>query len=438
MVRQDGRKAAEGTGAETCPFRTGPDRLTQTIVNQRPLDAAVFISETAVKFAARMADIAPFHVMELMAKARAFETQGRDIVHMEVGEPDFPTPAPVIEAAQRFIATGNVHYTHALGIPKLREAIANHYQDRYDITVEPERVIVTAGASGALLLALGILINPGDEVLLPDPGYPCNRHFIRAFEGQARPIQVDAATAYQPTAEQVAANWSARTRALLVATPANPTGTLLTLAQLAALHRVVRARGGALLVDEIYHGLTYGFDAETALALGDDIFVINSFSKYFGMTGWRLGWLVAPKDCVREIEKLAQNLYISPPTPAQHAALAAFRPETIEILEQRRTEFAARRDALSPGLHALGFEIKAPPQGAFYVYADSSRLAADSFTLAENLLAHASVAATPGLDFGNFAPERHMRFAYTVARDRIEEGLARMERFFRTERQEHK
>ena len=391
-----------------------------------------------MKFAARMADIAPFHVMELMAKAKALEAQGHDIVHMEVGEPDFPTPAPVIEAAQRFIATGNVHYTNALGIPELREAIAGHYQSRYGVAVEPERIIVTAGASGALLLALGILIDPGDEVLLSDPGYPCNRHFVRAFEGRARPIQVSAATSYQPTVEQVAAAWSARTRALLVATPANPTGTLLTQPQLAALRKTVRERGGALLVDEIYHGLTYGFDAETALALGDDVFVINSFSKYFGMTGWRLGWLVAPKECVREIEKLAQNLYISPPTPAQHAALAAFRPDTIEILEGRRAEFAARRDVLLSGLQGLGFEVKAPPQGAFYIYADSSRLDGDSYSLAQSLVERAGVAATPGLDFGSFAPRQHMRFAYTVARDRIEEGLARMERFFRTARQEDK
>jgi aspartate/methionine/tyrosine aminotransferase len=387
-----------------------------------------------VKFAARMAEIAPFHVMELMAKAKAYEAQGRNIVHMEVGEPDFPTPAPVVEAAQRFIATGDVHYTHALGIPSLREAIACHYQRRHGVTVDPERVIVTAGASGALLLALGILIDPGDEVLLPDPGYPCNRHFVRALEGRARPIQVDASTDYQPTAEQVAKNWTPRTRALLVATPANPTGTLLDLPRLAALRQTVRERGGALLVDEIYHGLTYGFDADTALALGDDVFVINSFSKYFGMTGWRLGWLVAPRDCVREIEKLAQNLYISPPTPAQHAALAAFRPETIEILEHRRAEFAARRDMLLPGLQMLGFDVKTPPRGAFYVYADSSHLSGDSFSLAETLIERAGVAATPGLDFGSFAPERHMRFAYTVARDRIEEGLTRMERLFRTDR----
>jgi aspartate/methionine/tyrosine aminotransferase len=378
-----------------------------------------------------MAGIEPFHVMELMAKAKALEAQGRDIVHMEVGEPDFPTPQPVIDAAQRFIATGQVHYTHPLGLPQLREAIAGFYRDRYGVAVEPERIIVTAGASGALLLALGVLVDPGDEVLMADPGYPCNRHFVRAFEGRAKLIPVDASTSYQPTAELVAAHWSQQARALLVATPSNPTGTMIDLPQLAALHQTVRQRGGTLLVDEIYHGLTYGFDAETALALGDDLFVINSFSKYFGMTGWRLGWLVAPQAYVRDIEKLAQNLFISPSAPAQHAALAAFAPATRQILEARREEFRLRRNTLLPGLQALGFTVAAEPRGAFYVYADSSRHAADSFALAERLVSDAGVAATPGLDFGDCAPQRHMRFAYTVACERIEEGLQRMQKFLR-------
>jgi aspartate/methionine/tyrosine aminotransferase len=378
-----------------------------------------------------MAGIEPFHVMELMARAQALEAQGRDIVHMEVGEPDFPTPPPIVEAAQRFIATGDVHYTHALGLPKLREAIARFYRDRYRVEVEPERIIVTAGASGALLLALGVLIDPGDEVLLADPGYPCNRHFVRAFEGVARAIPVDAATAYQPTADLVAEHWTSRSRALLVATPSNPTGTVIEPAQLAALHQIARERGGTLLVDEIYHGLTYGFSAETALALSNDLFVINSFSKYFGMTGWRLGWLVAPRSHVRAIEKLAQNLFISPSTPAQHAALAAFGSNTLDILEGRRQEFQRRRDTLLPGLRTLGFTVAATPRGAFYVYADSSRHDPDSFSLAERLVVEAGVAATPGLDFGNCAPQRHMRFAYTVARERIEEGLERMHRFLR-------
>jgi aspartate/methionine/tyrosine aminotransferase len=379
-----------------------------------------------------MADIEPFHVMELMAKAKALEAQGRNIVHMEVGEPDFPTPQPIVEAAQRFIATGNVHYTHALGLPQLREAIGGFYQDRYGVAVEPERIIVTAGASGALLLALGVLIDPDDEVLMADPGYPCNRHFVRAFEGRARPIPVNAATAYQPTADLVAAHWTSRSRALLVATPSNPTGTSIELPQLAALHQTVARLGGTLLVDEIYHGLTYGFNAKTSLGLGDDLFVINSFSKYFGMTGWRLGWLVAPRRYVREIEKLAQNLFISPSAPAQYAALAAFGRDTIEILEARREEFRLRRDTLLPGLRALGFTIATEPSGAFYVYADSSQHADDSFAFADRLVSEAGVAATPGRDFGCNAPERHMRFAYTTSKERIEEGLRRMGKFLRT------
>jgi aspartate/methionine/tyrosine aminotransferase len=373
-----------------------------------------------------MAQIAPFHVMELMARAQALEAEGRSIIHLEVGEPDFATAEPILEAARRFLAKGHVHYTAALGLPQLREAISNHYRVRYGLEISPARIIVTAGASGALLLALGVLVNPGDEWLLPDPGYPCNRNFVRLLEGRPVALAVDAASNYQPTATQLAANWTDRTKGLVVASPANPTGALLDSETMASLAGVVAQRGGTLLVDEIYHGLTYGVDAISALAISDEVFVINSFSKYFGMTGWRLGWLVAPERHVREIEKLAQNLYIAPSTVAQHAALAAFHPETAVILESRREEFSRRRDVLLPGLRALGFKVTAVPQGAFYVYADSSALGADSDQLAGKFLSEAGVAATPGMDFGNNAPRAHMRFAYTVARDRIEDGLARM------------
>jgi aspartate/methionine/tyrosine aminotransferase len=381
--------------------------------------------------ATRMAAIEPFHVMELMAKARALEAQGRSIIHMEVGEPDFPTPQPVIEAAQRFIASGQVFYTHALGLPPLREAIAGFYATRYGVGVDPGRIVVTAGASGALLLALGALVSPGDEWLLTDPGYPCNRHFVRLLEGVPRAIAVDATTAYQPTAEKVGAGWKAKTRGLLVASPNNPTGTLIEPTRLAALWQTVKARGGTLIVDEIYHGLTYGTADRTALEISDDIIVVNSFSKYFGMTGWRLGWLVVPPGMVRDVEKLAQNLYISPSAPAQHAALAAFAPETLGILDARREEFRTRRDLLLPGLRALGFRINAEPQGAFYVYAGIGDLGKDSFALAGQLIDHAGVAATPGLDFGANAPDRHMRFAYTVAAEKLADGLARMESYFK-------
>lgn len=399
--------------------------------------------------AARMADIAPFHVMELMARAKQLEAEGRSIVHMEVGEPDFPTPQPILDAAAAFIREGRVFYTHALGLPQLRVAIADFYATRYGVKVSPERIIVTAGASGALLLALGALIDPGDELLMPDPGYPCNRHFTRLYEGRAVPLNVGTGNDYQPTAAAVAAAWTSRTRGLLVASPANPTGSLLDRMRLASLWQTVADRGGTLLVDEIYHGLTYGpeeiprpgesghrpakedYDAETALAISDEIFVINSFSKYFNMTGWRLGWLVAPARYVREIEKLAQNLFISPSAPAQHAALAAFHPATIALLEQRRSEFQARRNLLLPGLRRLGFRIATEPKGAFYIYADCSELGDDSFRLASELIEQAGVAVTPGLDFGANAPERHLRFAYTVSLEQLEEGLARLARHFR-------
>ena len=393
-----------------------------------------------------MADIAPFHVMELLTRARQLEAEGRSVIHMEVGEPDFPTPPRVIEAAQAFIRDGQVFYTPALGIPALREAISRFYAERYGVNVPPERIAVTAGSSGALLLALGVLLDPGDELLLPDPGYPCNRHFVRTLNGVPRAIAVGPETAYQPTAELVAQHWTSRCKGLLVASPANPTGTMITPEAMAGLAACVAERSGALLVDEIYHGLTYapkevplggapmaaplrdGYDAGTALALSDEVFVINSFSKYFGMTGWRLGWLVAPPRFVRDIEKLAQNLFISPSAPAQHAALAAFQPDTIALLEARRTEFKARRDFLLPALRSLGFRIAAEPGGAFYLYADCTQIAPDSDALARNLIEQAGVAITPGLDFGNNLPHQHVRFAYTIGRDKLEEGVARLAR----------
>ncbi|MDT3736609.1 MAG: pyridoxal phosphate-dependent aminotransferase [Denitratisoma sp.] len=378
------------------------------------------------RVARRMNDIAPFHVMELLTRARELEAAGCSIVHMEVGEPDFPTPQPVIEAANEFVRSGRVFYTPALGIPELREAISRFYAERYGADVSPDRIAVTAGSSGALLLALAALLDPGDELLLPDPGYPCNRHFVRMLEGVPRALFVGPETGYQPTAVLVAQNWTARTRGLLVASPANPTGTLIAPSKMAGLAACVAERGGALLVDEIYHGLTYDCDAQTALSLSDEIFVINSFSKYFGMTGWRLGWLVAPSRFMRDIEKLAQNLFISPSTPAQHAALAAFNPETIAILEGRRAEFRSRRDFLLPSLRRLGFRIGAEPRGAFYLYADCSTIAPDSEVLARDLIEQAGVAITPGLDFGDNAPQRHVRFAYTVAREKLEEGVARL------------
>ncbi|PIV72057.1 MAG: aminotransferase, partial [Rhodocyclales bacterium CG17_big_fil_post_rev_8_21_14_2_50_68_7] len=362
---------------------------------------------------------------------RALEAQGRTIIHMEIGEPDFPTPVPMLEAASRFLRRGEVHYTPSLGIPELREAIAGFYETRYGLRVDPGRVVVTAGASGALLLALGALVDPGDEVLMADPGYPCNRHFVRCLGGLPKGIPVGSASAYQLTAEQLEAAWTPHTRAVLVASPANPTGTLITNGQMQRIAALVRQRGGALLVDEIYHGLTYGAEAMSALAFDDDAFVINSFSKYFGMTGWRLGWLVAPQACIRDIEKLAQNLFICPSAPAQYAALAGFQRDTLEILEARRAEFRNRRDFLLPALAGLGFAIHTRPEGAFYLYSEISALAPDSQEFAWRLLDEAGVATTPGLDFGTNRPEAHVRFAYTSPLSTLEEGVERLRRYLR-------
>ncbi|HXG21417.1 MAG TPA: pyridoxal phosphate-dependent aminotransferase [Methylomirabilota bacterium] len=378
--------------------------------------------------AARMSEIAAFEAVELLTKARQLEAEGRSIIHMEVGEPDFPTPEPIIAAGMQALRQGNISYTPALGIPALREAISEWYATRYHVAVPPERIIVTTGGSGALLLALGVLLSPGDEVLMGDPCYPCNRHFVRTLEGRAVLIPTSPQTAYQLTSALVEEYWSPRTAVVMLASPSNPTGTMLTDAELQAIAALTQARGGRLIVDEIYHGLTYGCDAATALAYSDEIFVLNSFSKYFQMTGWRIGWLVAPQAYLRELEKLAQNLFISPPYLAQHAALAAFRPETLAITEARRAEFQRRRDFLLPALTQLGFVIPVAPTGAFYLYADCSRLRPDSFAFAEELLFHAGVAMTPGRDFGLAAPERRMRITYTTSMANLQEGVERIRR----------
>ncbi len=378
--------------------------------------------------ASRLARIAPFHVMELLARARVLEAEGRDIIHMEIGEPDFPTPEPIIAAAQAHIATGRVFYTPALGLPELRQAIADFYKTRYRAVIPASRIVVTAGASGALLLALACLAEPGSEWLLTDPGYPCNCNFVRSFEGTPVCIPVSAENGFQPKLADLEKYWGERTAGALFASPANPTGTLLDDDTLAAIAAFIRNKGGQLIVDEIYHGLTYGRDASTALQLGDDLFVVQSFSKYFNMTGWRLGWLVVPERFVRDIEKLAQNLFIAPSTPAQHAALAAFHPETLAILENRRAEFGRRRDFLVPELEALGFRLKAKPEGAFYAYADCSALTPDSYQFAYRLLETAGVAVTPGVDFGRHAAQTHLRFAYTTGIERLTEAIDRIRR----------
>jgi len=376
-----------------------------------------------------MAGIDAFQVMDILARARELEAQGRSVVHMEIGEPDFPTPEPIITAGRRALAEGRTHYTPALGLPALREAIAAFYGERYGIAVAPERVVVTPGASGALLLALGVLLNPGEQVLLADPGYPCNRHFTRFLEGEAVAVPVDETTGYQLTAELVARHWGERTAAALIASPSNPTGTVIRRDELGAIAAAVAGRAGCLISDEIYHGLVYGERAISALEVSDDAFVINSFSKYFQMTGWRLGWLVVPDGYRRAVEKLVQNLFIAASTPAQYAALAAFEPATIAILEARRAEMERRRDFLLPALRELGFGVPVTPQGAFYIYADCSRFSDDSQAFCRELLEQAGVAVTPGADFGGYHSGRYLRFAYTTRMAQLEEGVDRLRRF---------
>ncbi len=384
------------------------------------------------RIAHRMADIEPFHVMDLLARAQALEATGRDIIHMEIGEPDFVTPAPIREAAKQALDAGKTHYTPAVGLPALREVISNFYQTEYGISVALERIVVTPGASGALLLALGVLVNPAEQVLMADPGYPCNRHFVRLLEAEALSVPVGPESDYQLTPALLEQHWTADTIAALLASPSNPTGTVIGRDNLADMHSAAAKRGGRLIVDEIYHGLIYDSVANSALCVSDELFVINSFSKYFCMTGWRLGWLVAPADYVREADKLAQNIFLAAPTLSQHAALAAFTPESREILNGYRDDFRQRRDFLLPALRELGFDIPIAPAGAFYLYADCSRLTNDSYAFALDVLEKAGVAITPGRDFGANQPECHLRFAYTTSLTRLEEGVDRLAAYLRS------
>ena len=382
--------------------------------------------ESRVTTAARVAEIAPFHVMEVQTAARALEAAGRTVVHMEIGEPDFPTPAPVIAAAQKAIAAGDLYYTSALGLPALREAIARHYRDHYGVDVSPERIVVTAGSSAALLLVLALLVNRDDRFLMADPNYPCNRHFVRVLEGEPVGVPVGPETSYQLTASLVAQNWDSRTRGALIASPSNPTGTSVAHDEMRRIAAAVAQRGGHLVVDEIYLGLTYGSKPRSVLEFADDAFVISSFSKYFSMTGWRLGWLVAPERHVRDIEKLAQNLYISPASPSQRAALACFDPETLAILESRRQAFEKRRDFLVPALRELGFRIPVMPTGGFFVYADCSDLTDDSERFCRDVLEGCGVAFTPGIDFGVHRASQHVRLAYTIDDAKLADGIQRL------------
>ena len=367
--------------------------------------------------------------MEIVKAAAALQAGGRSIIHMSIGEPDFGTPEPVQRAAQSAIAAGQTGYTAALGIDELRAAIAAHYASAYRLSLPVERIVVTAGASAALLLALAALLERDAELLMPDPSYPCNRHFAAAVEGRARLVPCGPESRFQLTAESAAAAWGPATRGVLLASPSNPTGTTIPTRQLTALLALVKARGGFAIVDEIYQGLTYDQPPRSALAEDDDVVVINSFSKYFGMTGWRLGWMVAPAPLVPVIEKLAQNLFICASDVSQRAALACFEPEALAICEARRREFARRRDYLVPALRELGFGVPVTPDGAFYVYADIGRFSDDSWAFAFDVLDKTGVCLVPGRDFGSAETRRYVRISYATSMDRLAEALDRLRRY---------
>ena len=390
-----------------------------------------------MKFSTRAARIEPFYVMEVakaaQAQARALEGTRSPMIFLNIGEPDFTAPPLVQEAAVRAIHAGSTQYTPALGLDALRERISGWYQERFGVSVPARRIVVTAGASAALQLACLALIDAGDEVLMPDPSYPCNRHFVSAAEGRAVLLPATAQERFQLSAAQVQAAWGDKTRGVLLASPSNPTGTSIAPEELRRIHAVVQAHGGITLIDEIYLGLSYDTTyGQTALALGEDIISINSFSKYFNMTGWRLGWMVVPEAMVPVVERLAQNLFICASTVAQHAALACFEPDSIAEYERRRAEFKARRDYFIPALQALGLAVPVMPDGAFYAWADCSAAAErlgvqGSWDFALELMRRAHLAVTPGRDFGGFETQRFVRFSTANALPQLREAVARLQ-----------
>ncbi len=391
-----------------------------------------------MKIAQRAQRIEPFYVMEV---AKAATERAALVAHTEspmiflnIGEPDFTAPPLVQEAAVRAVHDGVTQYTPALGISELRERISAWYHTRFGVNVPARRIVVTAGASAALQLACLALIETGDEVLMPDPSYPCNRHFVSAAEGRAVLVPTTAAERFQLSAEQVRANWTAHTRGVLLASPSNPTGTSIHPDALRAIHNEVSQRGGTSLIDEIYLGLSYDAQfGQSALAIDDNIISINSFSKYFNMTGWRLGWLVVPDALVPVIERLAQNLFICASTVAQHAALGCFEAESIAEYERRRAEFKARRDYFVPALQALGLNVPVMPDGAFYAWADCTAAAhklgvKDSWDFAFEVMKQANLAITPGRDFGHADTAHFVRFSTARSLPELQTAIGRLQK----------
>ncbi|MDD2927073.1 pyridoxal phosphate-dependent aminotransferase [Rhodoferax sp.] len=390
-----------------------------------------------MKISERARRIEPFYVMEVAKAAQAMAAgaaqSGRPMIYLNIGEPDFTAPPLVQEAASRAIRDGLSQYTPAVGLPELREHISQWYRQRFAVNVPASRIVVTAGASAALQLACLALIESGDEILMPDPSYPCNRHFVSAADGKAVLIPTTAEERFQLSADKVARAWNDKTRGVLLASPSNPTGTSIAPDELRRIHEVVSAKGGVTLIDEIYLGLSHDAQfGQSALAIDDQIISINSFSKYFNMTGWRLGWLVVPENLVPVIERLAQNLFICPSTISQYAALACFEADSLAQYERRRAEFKARRDYFIPALNALGFTVPVMPDGAFYAWADCTAACdklkiSGSWDLAFELMTRAHVAVTPGRDFGTADTARFIRFSTANAMAQLREAVSRLQ-----------
>jgi len=390
-----------------------------------------------MKLASRVERIEPFWVMEMAKAAREVAAGpacdpaqgGEPMIYLNIGEPDFTASAPVQAAAQACLEAGHTAYTQATGLPALRAALSAWYAQRFGLDIAPERILITAGASAALQLVCLALFEAGDEVLMPDPCYPCNRHFVTAAGGQARLLPCGPEQRFQLDAVGVEAAWMPTTRGVVLASPSNPTGTSIDPAEMRRIVEAVRARGGVTVVDEIYLGLSYDPRyGSSALAHGDDVISVNSFSKYFSMTGWRLGWVVLPPALVPAVEKLAQNLYICASSLAQHAALACFEPAAIAEYERRRGEFQRRRDVVLDGLDRIGLKVPVAPDGAFYAWADCSAFSPSSWDFCHGLLHSAHVALTPGRDFGPAAAERYLRLSYASSMAHLQEALARLQR----------
>ncbi len=375
----------------------------------------------------RVDQIEPFRVMQLLERARELESQGRDIVHLEIGEPDFPTPAPVIRAAHAWLDSGDLFYTPSTGAPALTQALADWYAREYGVRVAPERILITPGSSGAFSLIYAALLDAGESVLLSDPGYPCQRNFIRLAGGEPVSIAVGPESRYHLNAELIRQHWRAGTRAAVIINPSNPTGTLIEPEALDAAARACRELGGRLISDEIYHGLTYGTKAPTALQFDDEAIVVNGFSKRWAMTGWRVGWVIVPESLIDACRRIMQNIFIAAPTLSQQAAIAALECES--EIEAMRKAYDARRRFLLAELPKLGFDIVVEPQGAFYIYADVRKITDNARDFCWQALEEAGVAITPGEDFGRHQADCHVRFSYATGLQELRRGMARLRRW---------